>query len=314
AEGKAYKGWVKGYNRGALVNDGFVDALEGLFHEFKGEKLMPFSKDLITRIVIERGDDLIDLKRTGRGWFMEYPFKMKADENAVKGLINPLTAERVTSVEDWIDSYRRLPEKVWLLIEGIKGLPDIDMDGYLYGSSMIVHPFKYQKVFYVTDALWKALNRPASEFVRREVFPLKEKDIKKISLLRDDKEAAVIRKGHGWGYKDTPLGDSAEKLVKRVLSLRALKLAKPFKLDKRPLLTIKVERIDNSLIELSLFDLDVSYMVKEGQLVRINPYTNRREREYFYPATISTYPYIYIIGSFQLEHLMDLLKEPSDIR
>ncbi|RMG71601.1 MAG: hypothetical protein D6710_05840, partial [Nitrospirae bacterium] len=33
AEGKAYKGWVKGYNRGALVNDGFVDALEGLFHE-----------------------------------------------------------------------------------------------------------------------------------------------------------------------------------------------------------------------------------------------------------------------------------------
>jgi len=304
----AFIAWVSFSGKRFLLNREFVDKIEKELLDFETDRVFPVRKDSISHIVIERENDLLELVKKNGLWQMKHPVEVKTRSSAVDAFLEVITRERFDSIEDWIDSYKKLPHRVWIMIEGPQGMPVIDFDAYIYGDSLILHPASGDSVFYLSDSLWMVLNRPASEFMDRRIFTSEREEVEKIAIEAGDSKLLVVRENNIWRAKDTAVeAERLQKLVSSVLSLKAVRIIKEDRFRGNIILKIKVSTGSGELHELEISDFDVSYLVKHQPLVSIDPYTNNRQRQYFYIARIGGRPYLIVVSSFDVGHLLEFL-------
>ena len=124
-----------------------------------------FERDNLEGIVIQNGDDRIELKKQDQKWRIEAPFKDQADRGAVENLIadldswqkfDSIPASEIAKNKNLLDDYGLSKGKLKLKLLGKEVPPEITFgnDAALQGK-MYVRPGENGDVVIAAQSVWR---------------------------------------------------------------------------------------------------------------------------------------------------------------
>jgi hypothetical protein len=174
----------------------------------QAQNVVNFSKDKVTGITIQNGDDKIDLRKSGDKWRLEAPIEDLADASLVNGLLSDVEAwqkDATISAKEIDADKNKLPEfgltkpKLRLKLTGEGAPPEI-----LFGKDAAFEGKMYvrlenSKESYVADqSVKKAIEKKPDDFRDKKLTDLTASQVSRMVLKTPAGELEVQKKGDHW--------------------------------------------------------------------------------------------------------------------
>ena len=174
----------------------------------EAQNVVNFSREQITGITIQNGDDKIDLRRHDDKWRLEMPIKDQADASAVNSLLSEIenwqkdatiSAKEMEADKSKIADYGLAQPKLRLKLSGEKAPPEIlfGKEAALEGK-MYVRFANSKETFLVSQSVRKALDKKAEDFRDRKLTDLIMAQVARVVLKTPAGEMELQKKNDHW--------------------------------------------------------------------------------------------------------------------
>jgi hypothetical protein len=167
-----------------------------------------FSRDKVNGLVIQNGDDRIDLRRRDDKWRLEIPIKDQADSSVVNNLLMDLenwqkdaaiSAKEMETDKNKLSDYGLANPKLRLKLIGPDAPPEIffGKDAALEGK-MYVRFENSKETFLASQSVKKAIDKKPEEFRDRKLSDLIMAQVVQVVLKTSAGEMELQKKGDHW--------------------------------------------------------------------------------------------------------------------
>jgi len=174
----------------------------------EAQNVANFSSEKIDGIVIQNGDDKIDIRRHQDKWRLETPIKDQADTSAVSGLLSDLenwqkdatiSAKDMDADKSKLSDYGLAASKLRLKLSGENAPPEIwfGKEGALEGR-MYVRFANSKEVFLVNESVKKAIEKKAEDFRDRKLTDLIMAQVVRVVVKTPAGEMELQKKDDHW--------------------------------------------------------------------------------------------------------------------
>ena len=174
----------------------------------RGQNVVNFSREKIDGIVIQNGDDKIDLRRREKKWRLETPIKDQADSSLIENLLLDLEswqkdatirAKELEADRSKLNEYGLSKPKLRLKLRGEDAPPEIlfGKDAALEGK-MYVRLENSKETFLAAQSIKKEIEKKAAEFRDRKLTDLIAAQVSRVVLKTATGEMELQKKGDHW--------------------------------------------------------------------------------------------------------------------
>lgn len=176
--------------------------------ERRSQNVVNFKPDKIDGIMIQNGDDRIELRRRDKKWRLEAPIKDQADSSLVDTLLaelesweknSTITAKEVEADKNKLSEFGLTKPKLRLKLTGQDAPPEIlfGKDAALEGKMYV--RFENSKETYVTPQIVKKdIDRKADDYRDRKLTDLNTTQVLRVVLKTATGEMELEKKGDHW--------------------------------------------------------------------------------------------------------------------
>ena len=176
--------------------------------EKHAQNVVNFDRDKVDGILIQNGDDKIDLRRHDQKWRLETPVKDQADTLVVDNLLADLeswqkqatiSAKEIDADKSKLAEYGLNKPKLRLKLSGKESLPEIwfGKDAALEGK-MYVRFENSKDTFLVPQNVKKNLEKKADDFRDKKLTDLTATQVSKLDLKTPAGEMELQKKNDHW--------------------------------------------------------------------------------------------------------------------
>ena len=174
----------------------------------RAQNVLNFERDNVEGIVIENGDDKIELRRTGDKWRLEAPIKDQADGSAITTLLTDLetwqkdqtfTAKEIDADKTRLDEYDLVKPKLRLKLLGKEMPPEIwfGKDAALEGK-MYVRFANAKETFLARQTVRNDVAKKPEEFRDRKLTEWTTAQVNRLVLKTAAGEVELQKQGDLW--------------------------------------------------------------------------------------------------------------------
>jgi hypothetical protein len=174
----------------------------------RAQNVVNFSRDKINGLVIQNGDDKIDIRRRDDKWRLEIPIKDQADGSVVDNLLQDLeswqkdaaiSAKEMEADKNKLADYGLANPKLRLKLLGPDAPPEIffGKDAALEGK-MYVRFDNSKETFLANQSVKKAIDKKPEEFRNRKLTDLIMAQVVRVVLKTSAGEMELQKKGDHW--------------------------------------------------------------------------------------------------------------------
>lgn len=174
----------------------------------QAQNLVNFSRDKINGLVIQNGDDKIDIRRHDEKWRLEIPIKDQADGSVVNNLLLDLenwqkdaaiSAKEMEADKNKLADYGLANPKLRLKLLGPDAPPEIlfGKDAALEGK-MYVRFENSKETFLANQSVKKAIDKKPEDFRDRKLTDLIMAQVVRVVLKTSAGEMELQKKGDHW--------------------------------------------------------------------------------------------------------------------
>jgi hypothetical protein len=174
----------------------------------RAQNVVNFSRDKINGLVIQNGDDKIEIRRHDDKWRLEIPIKDQADGSVVDNLLLDLenwqkdaaiSAKEMEADKNKLADYGLANPKLRLKLIGPDAPPEIffGKDGALEGK-MYVRFDNSKETFLASQSVKKAIDKKPEEFRDRKLTDLIMAQVVRVVLKTSAGEMDLQKKGDHW--------------------------------------------------------------------------------------------------------------------
>jgi Domain of unknown function (DUF4340) len=174
----------------------------------QAQNVINFSREKIDGIVIQNGDDKIDLRRRDKKWRLETPIKDQADSSLIENLLLDLEswqkdasipAKELEADKSKLNEYGLSKPKLRLKLRGEDAPPEIlfGKDAALEGK-MYVRLENSKETFLAAQSIKKEIEKKAAEFRDRKLTDLITAQVSRVVLKTPTGEMELQKKGDHW--------------------------------------------------------------------------------------------------------------------
>ena len=174
----------------------------------QAQNLVNFSRDKINGLVVQNGDDKIDIRRHDDKWRLEIPIKDQADGSVVNNLLLDLenwqkdaaiSAKEMEADKNKLADYGLANPKLRLKLLGPDAPPEIffGKDAALEGK-MYVRFENSKETFLVNQSVKKAIDKKPEDFRDRKLTDLIMAQVVRVVLKTSAGEMELQKKGDHW--------------------------------------------------------------------------------------------------------------------
>ncbi len=174
----------------------------------EAQNVVNFSREKIDGIVIQNGDDKIDIRRHEDKWRLETPIKDQADTSAVSSLLSDLenwqkdatiSAKEMDTDKSKLSDYGLAQPKLRLKLSGENAPPEIwfGKQAALEGK-MYVRFANSKETFLVNESVKKAIEKKAEDFRDRKLTDLIMAQVVRVVVKTPAGEMELQKKGDHW--------------------------------------------------------------------------------------------------------------------
>jgi hypothetical protein len=174
----------------------------------QAQNLVNFSRDKINGLVIQNGDDKIDIRRHDDKWRLEIPIKDQADGSVVNNLLQDLenwqkdaaiSAKEMEADKNKLADYGLANPKLRLKLLGPDAPPEIffGKDAALEGK-MYVRFENSKETFLASQSVKKAIDKKPEDFRDRKLTDLIMAQVVRVVLKTSAGEMELQKKGDHW--------------------------------------------------------------------------------------------------------------------
>lgn len=179
----------------------------------QAKKLLLFDPQLVTRVTVERGEELVVLERSAESeWNLVEPVAARADGAAVEGVLDQLAAlEKERTFDDAeAEELGLRPPRAAVSLSGAEGERQVFIGGDVPASDSMIAAVAPTGPFHVVarDA-WSGLDLPAEAWRERTVFPGLRGDIERLVLIRGGERVEIAKREDEF-FLEAPLIDRAD--------------------------------------------------------------------------------------------------------
>src|SRR3954463_179165 len=187
-----------------------------------------FERDALEGIVIQNGDDRVELKKQDQKWRIEAPFKDQADRGAVENLINDLDgwqkfdsipAREIEKNKTLLDEYGLSKGKLKLKLLGKDAPPEITFgnDAALQGK-MYVRVGDNGDVIIAAQTVRNDIAKKPEDFRDKKLTDLATAQVTRALLKTATGEMEVEKKGDHWEIVKPPPGRGDDQKISDLLA------------------------------------------------------------------------------------------------
>jgi len=197
-----YYAFVKGTNAIFLVDEKTAKISSLGLYDLREKSLFSFVPEIITSIIITKKDNPVSLRKEVNTWYVGSPLDGKADAEEILAFLDELLHQRAIEFYDnQIPDSRNFSKTIKLQLADNAGtLKEIDV--YYWGTGANEGAVAYQKGEKYAGRLprdfWIFLDREANQFRYRNLFDLREEDISRIRVTKNNVSYTLARKGNDW--------------------------------------------------------------------------------------------------------------------
>ena len=174
----------------------------------QAQNVVNFSREKIDGIVIQNGDDKIDLRRRDKKWRLETPIKEQADSSLIENLLLDLEswqkdatipAKELEADKGKLNEYGLSKPKLRLKLRGEDAPREIlfGKDAALEGK-MYVRLENSKETFLAAQSIKKEIEKKATEFRDRKLTDLITAQVSRVVLKTATGEMELQKKGDHW--------------------------------------------------------------------------------------------------------------------
>ena len=174
----------------------------------QAQNVVNFSREKIDGIVIQNGDDKIDLRRRDKKWRLETPIKDQADSSLIENLLLDLEswqkdatipAKELEADKGKLNEYGLSKPKLRLKLRGKDAPREIlfGKDAALEGK-MYVRLENSKETFLAAQSIKKEIEKKATEFRDRKLTDLITAQVSRVVLKTATGEMELQKKGDHW--------------------------------------------------------------------------------------------------------------------
>src|SRR5713101_6558989 len=174
----------------------------------QAQNVVNFSHDKIDGIVIQNGDDKIDIRRRDKKWRLETPIKDQADSSLIENLLLDLEswqkdatipAKELEADKNKLNEYGLSKPKLRLKLRGQDAPAEIlfGKDAALEGK-MYVRLGNSKETFLAAQSIKKEIEKKAAEFRDRKLTDLITAQVSRVVLKTATGEMELQKKGDHW--------------------------------------------------------------------------------------------------------------------
>ncbi|MDQ2824193.1 MAG: DUF4340 domain-containing protein [Verrucomicrobiota bacterium] len=174
----------------------------------QAENVVNFSRDKIDGIVIQNGDDKIDIRRRENKWRLEAPIKDQADSSLIGNILSDLeswqkeatiSAKEIEADKTKLSEFGLTKPKLRLKLNGQGAPPEIffGKDAVLEGK-MYVRFENSKEAFVVGQSVKKAIEKKADDFRDKKLTDLTTTQVSRAVLKTPAGEMELEKKGDHW--------------------------------------------------------------------------------------------------------------------
>jgi Domain of unknown function (DUF4340) len=174
----------------------------------QAQNVVNFSREKIDGIVIQNGDDKIDLRRRDKKWRLETPIKDQADSSLIENLLldveswqkdATIPAKELEADKSKLNEYGLSKPKLRLKLRGEDAPPEIlfGKDAALEGK-MYVRLENSKETFLAAQSIKKEIEKKAAEFRDRKLTDLITAQVSRVVLKTATGEMELQKKGDHW--------------------------------------------------------------------------------------------------------------------
>src|SRR5438270_2547127 len=174
----------------------------------QAQNVVNFSREKIDGIVIQNGDDKIDLRRRGKKWCLETPIKEQADGSLIENLLLDLEswqkdatipAKELEADKSKLNEYGLSKPKLRLKLLGPDAPREIlfGKDAALEGK-MYVRFDNSKDAFVADQSVRKAIEKKPEDFRDRKLTDLIMAQVSRVALKTAAGEMELQKKGDHW--------------------------------------------------------------------------------------------------------------------
>ena len=174
----------------------------------RAQNVVNFSREEIDGIVIQNGDDKIDLSRRDKKWRLETPINDQADSSLIENLLLDLEnwqkdatipAKELKADKNKLNEYGLSKPKLRLKLRGHDGPAEIlfGKDAALEGK-MYVRLENSKETFLAAQSIKKEIEKKATEFRDRKLTDLITAQVSRVVLKTATGEMELQKKGDHW--------------------------------------------------------------------------------------------------------------------
>ena len=174
----------------------------------QAQNVVNFSREKIDGIVIQNGDDKIDLRRRDKKWRLETPIKDQADSSLIENLLLDLEswqkdatipAKELEADKSKLNEYGLSKPKLRLKLRGEDAPAEIlfGKDAALEGK-MYVRLENSKETFLAAQSIKKEIEKKAAEFRDRKLTDLITAQVSRVVLKTATGEMELQKKGDHW--------------------------------------------------------------------------------------------------------------------
>ena len=174
----------------------------------QAQNVINFSREEIDGIVIQNGDDKIELRRRDKKWRLETPIKDQADSSLIENLLLNLEswqkdatipAKELEADKSKLNEYGLSKPKLRLKLRGKDAPPEIlfGKDAALEGK-MYVRLENSKETFLAAQSIKKEVEKKPAEFRDRKLTDLITAQVSRVVLKTPTGEMELQKKGDHW--------------------------------------------------------------------------------------------------------------------
>jgi hypothetical protein len=174
----------------------------------RAQNVVNFSRDQVSGVVIQNGDDTIDIRRRDDKWRLEIPIKDQADGSVVNNLLLDLenwqkdaaiSAKEMEADKNKLADYGLANPKLRLKLIGPDTPPEIffGKDAALEGK-MYVRFGNSKETFLASQSVKKAIEKKPEDFRDRKLTDLIMAQVVRVVLKTSAGEMELQKKGDHW--------------------------------------------------------------------------------------------------------------------
>ncbi|MEP6603309.1 MAG: DUF4340 domain-containing protein [Spartobacteria bacterium] len=174
------------------------------------QNVVNITKDKIDGIVIQNGDDKIDMRKIDNKWRLETPIKDQADSAAINNLLieledwkkdSAISAKEIDADKNKLNEFGLNKPKLRLKLSGTGAPPEIWFGKEAaFESKMYVRFENARDAFLVSQSVKKAIEKKAEDFRDKKLTDLNAAQISKLVLKTPAGEMEVEKKSDRWEF------------------------------------------------------------------------------------------------------------------